>query len=215
MELRKSLFVKEKIERTQAVLYDFKDIWILEEYSPLTARPKIVLWIPVIAIAVIGFALYIPELLGFRLGLSYTEKTSIILTSAITLFAAIEGYSTYMQVELENKKNMIEDARNELEKAYGPLYTLLNTFHFKSDKQKEFYLGNNEKIHVDEILATYPFMFPPEIYDLWLKKIQNLSPSLDVDTFTTKDYTIPFEFRDRINEEYGRRVKKYNELLKK
>jgi len=187
----------------------------LGEYLSLTIRLKIVLWIPVIGIAVIGFALYIPELLGSQSSLSYTDRTSIILTSALTLFAAIEGYSTYMQVELENKKNMIEDARNELEKAYGPLYTLLNTFHFESDKENEFYVSNNEKIRVDEILATYPFMFPPEIYDLWLKKIQNLSPSIDTETFTVRAYSMPFEFRDRINEEYDRRVKRYNELLKK
>jgi len=148
-------------------------------------------------------------------GLEFGEKISIFLTFAISMFAAMEGYSTYMHVVLADRRNRIEDARNELEKAYGPLYTLLNKFNIYVDPKKEYWINPDEKNHLDKIMATYPFMFPSEIYNLWLEKIRGLEPVLvDSATLRPTDYKIPLEFIDKINEEYDRRVKKYNELLK-
>ena len=176
---------------------------------------NILIWVPVVLIAIICLTLYIPEFLGFQLGLSYTERTTILLTFALTIFAGVEGYSTYTQVEIERNKRIIEDARNELEKAYGPLYSLLNKFRFIDEETKEFYLNDNERNIIDQIMATYPFMFPTKIIDFWTNKILNLSPLVDLDTFTRKSYRIPIEFRNMINEEYRNRVKKYSELLKR
>jgi hypothetical protein len=57
-------------------------------------------------------------------------------------------------------------------------------------------------------------MFPSEIYDSWQEKIQNLDPSsIHFETLRTT-YDIPLEFRDKITEEYDRRVKRYRKLLK-
>lgn len=182
--------------------------------------------LPIVAVAFVSFFLCIPEiyLLLFRKtiyipilsDLLYNEKITIILTYAITVFAAVEGYSTYLQVVLQRNRNIIEDARNELEKAYGPLYTLLN----RQEEIKEeahIELNEDEKTFLDNILATYPFMFSSEIYSLWRKEIQSLEPLHKYlgRTLIRTYYHIPLEFRDKINEEYDRRVKRYNEVLKK
>ena len=123
---------------------------------------------------------------------------------------------------MQNNRNLIEDARNELEKAYGPLYSLLNSNII--NELKIIDLLDEDKKFLDNIFATYPFMFPIKIYDAWQNKIQN------VDSQGTKTkavgitgnqrdfriiryYSIPLEFNNMINEEYDRRVKRYNELL--
>lgn len=173
----------------------------------MVAKYKLVLWIPVVGIVIIFLALYLPEIVGAHLELSYTDRTNIILTFAIMIFAAVEGYSTFLQVVLEDRRNQIEDAKNELEKAYGPLYTLLRHARRIETDDRTVELSGFHKPQLDEILSTYPFMFPTEIYDLWQKKIRNL-----VDA---PYYHIPLEFIEKMNEEYDRRVKKYNELLKK
>jgi len=167
-------------------------------------------YLPIVVMALIAFFLYIPQ--SPVASLSDREKVNIFLTSAITLFAMVEGYSTYMHVVLERDRNIIEDARNELEKAYGPLYTMLNKVSLFTLKLE---LTPAEKSNLDKIMATYPFMFPSEIYDLWRKEIQNVPPIVYTSTLTPAGYEILLEFRDKINEEYDRRVKRYNEILKK
>lgn len=198
-----------------SIFIRFAKIQALEEYS-LKFRSKAVVWIPIIGIAIIGLALFTPELLGFQLGLSYTEKTNVLLTFAIAMFAAVEGYSTYMQVELEHNKNVILDARNELEKVYGPLYTLLRV---PIDvKKKTMELDGKEKMLLDEKFSTYPFMFPSIVYDLWQKKIRSLKHSsihLDANDLVVGLYSIPLDFVSKINEEYVHRVKSLKKLLEK
>jgi len=121
------------------------------------------------------------------------------------------------QVILSEKRNRIEDLRNELEKAYGALYTLLNKFQIQ-DRKRGVLLSSDEKRSLDGMIATYPFMFPPEIYDVWREKIQNLEPAgtrVEMGKLIYAEYMIPVEFIDKINEEYSIRVQKYRELLKK
>jgi hypothetical protein len=173
--------------------------------------PKVVVLIPVVMIIIIGAILMLPGLISNYIDFSMSERTNILLTLAITVFAAIEGYSTYMQVELDRKQHIIADARNELEKAYGPLYTILNTFEL--GESKIFHLSPEDKAGVDKILATYPFMFPSEIYSFWLEKIREIAPSVGAQDLSPQDYEIPAEFRDKINKEYNRRVERYNKLL--
>ena len=120
-----------------------------------------------------------------------------------------------MPVELSKNRNLIEDARNELEKAYGHLYTLLNKHDPFGDKNR-ILITPEEKNKIDKIFATYPFMFPSELYTLWRDKIQKLKHGLvDSATLDITHYEIPLEFIAKINEEYDRRVKRYNKLLKK
>jgi len=176
-----------------------------------------------IGLAFITLLVHIPDIHFLLVGKSipnapifpFNEKISIILTFAISMFAAVEGYSTYMHVVLADKRNRIEDARNELEKAYGPLYTVLNKFAPFTEEEKSFELSQEEKSLLDKTMATYPFMFPSEIYDYWRQNIQNLGPYAYTSNLQPAGYEIYMEFRDKINEEYDRKVKEYNELLGK
>ena len=174
-----------------------------KEISGRFVNPKSIVAFFVIAIVFMVFLIFTM----IHLGLPLDHQLEIVFTFAIMVFAGLEGASTYLQVQLADRRYLIEDARNELEKAYGPLYTLLNR---PPDWDSEEALGLREedKNALDEIIGKYPFMFPTEIYNSWRKQIQPL-------TGIGGYYTILFSFKDRINEEYDRRVKRYNELLKK
>ena len=96
----------------------------------LMQKEKLLLSLPFIGLVVLVVFLYLPPLaqsygaLGLS-GLTFMDKTTILLTFALAVFAAIEGFSTYRRASTEAKRHQVEDARNELEKAYGPLYTCL------------------------------------------------------------------------------------------
>lgn len=167
---------------------------------------KTIPWLIVFLVAIVGLFIFFSDYIGIVLPISFTDRTNIFLSFAIALFAALEGYSTFMQVELSQKTNIIEDAKNELEKAYGPLYTLLNNINLKFD-QEGFWLTIEEKNKLDNIMATYPFMFPSEINNLWRKNPVALAAA--------QQFQFSMELRNKINQEYKRRVKRYNELLKK
>ena len=121
-------------------------------------------------------------------GLTFMDKTSLLLTFSIAVFAAIEGYATFKRAEMELNRHRISDARNELEKAYGPLYTLLNKTKPSSTEEDAFWLDYEEREKVDAIFATYPFMFSAEINSLWQEKIRNYKTIIQK-CWSLKDYT--------------------------
>jgi hypothetical protein len=186
-------------------------------------RSTLILYMPVIGILVIGLFLFSPDiyLLIYKKtiripplsDLTYGDKINIMLTFAIAMFAAVEGYSTYTQVMLEDRRNKTESAKEELEKAYGPLYTLLNRFQFGTSKKVA--LSEGDKKLLDQILAAYPFMFPAEIYDMWHQNIYKMSADMYVGTTVIYTYDIPKEFVEKIAAEYDRRVRLYNEMFGK
>jgi hypothetical protein len=57
------------------------------------------------------------------------------------------------------------------------------------------------------MMETYPFMFPPEIYDLWQENLRNTESLLGASEFKsgTREVTLGgyLEFRNFINEEYA------------
>jgi hypothetical protein len=170
----------------------------------------------VLALILLTIALYfVPGLSD----LSFIEKTSLILTFSIAVFAAIEGYAAFKHSENESKRYIIEDARNELEKAYGPLYTLLNNRAACDDKKGNFWLEFEEREKLDEIMATYPFMFPTSINNMWRDRIRGATATLYASTLESgrceDSLKVYLEFRELINEEYERKTKKYRALLEK
>ena len=174
---------------------------------------KIIAWIPIWVLAFFASMVYVPVFVGHDPLIPYPESLNLFLTVAITSFAFVEGYSTYKQVVLSEDRNLIEDARNELEKAYGPLYSVLNKQSLFNNK---LLISSEEKKELDRIMATYPFMFSDEINNRWREKIQKLEQgNIDGATLRIEEYQIPSEFRAKINEEYEVRVKRYNKLLKK
>lgn len=173
---------------------------------------KIVPWSPIAIFLIIGLINYvIPAFLGYDPFIPIDD----FLTVSIGSFAAVEGFSTFLQYRLSEKRFQIEDARNELEKAYGPLYSLVN-------KQQPFFynkllISSEEKKELDRIIATYPFMFTDnEIYNLWQEKIQNIEQENMRDPPTKAKCIVTLgEFNQKLNEEYESKVTRYNKLLKK
>jgi hypothetical protein len=186
-------------------------------------KETLLIYLPFLGLIILVFVLYIPQLTGYSghisvlSDLTFMDKTTLLLTFALASFAAIEGFSTFKRASTEAKRHQIEDARNELEKAYGPLYTLLN----KTTKVESsgFWLDFDERRRINEIMATYPFMFPQRITDIWQQKIRNLRGELEASDLKSPKYEVYFnvylEFRNLINEEYNLRVKNYRDLLQK
>jgi len=73
-------------------------------------------------------------------------------------------------------------------------------------------LDEFDKNELDEILSTYPFMFPSEIFEYWRNKIQGIKKSR---RYGGSSHGIPVEFRDMINKEYDVRRIRYNKLIGK
>ena len=182
----------------------------------LLRKEQYFLLLPVLFLVVLTFILTMPGVPVLS-GLSFGEKANLLLTFSLAFFAAAEGFSTYRRASMESKRHAIEDARNELEKAYGPLYTLLNKRALGDGEEKSFWLDFEDRRRLDDILATYPFMFPPKIYDLWQEKLRNVESLLGASDFKsgTREVSLGgyLEFRNLINEEYASRVKNYRKLL--
>jgi hypothetical protein len=93
------------------------------------------------------------------------EKVNIILTSVLSMFAVIQGYSAYVQVELEKKRNQIKAVSDELEKAYGPIHAILSRPLKREENKIELLV--NDKILLDEKFSTYRSMFSVKLIEYW------------------------------------------------
>jgi cell division protein FtsL len=181
------------------------------------------IYLPIVGLVVLVLVLYFPQLTGYSghisilSDLTFMDKTTLLLTFALTSFAAIEGFSTFNHAQTLAKRHQIDDARNELEKAYGPLYTLLNKI--AKAENTAFWLDFEERRRINEIIATYPFMFTLQIIELWQEKIRNLATTFESSDLKSAKYEfnldVYLELRNLINEEYNRRVKNYRDLLEK
>ncbi len=184
-------------------------------------REKLMIFLPLLGLIVLIFILYFPELTSTRVpilsDLNFDQKINLTLTFSIAVFAAIEGYATFKRAKMEENWHLISDARNQLEKAYGPLFTLLNKMAPAGGGKGGFWLEFEDRRKIDEIMATYPFMFPPQIYSLWQEKIRNLQSSVHSAGIAAPsvgiDLGVYVELKKLINEEYARRVREYHELI--
>jgi len=186
-------------------------------------KQQIFLSLPLAGLLVSFLVLYANDFLGVQIpvvsNLNFLEKTSLFAAFAFAAFACVESVSTLDRASFDVKRYRIEDARNELEKAYGPLYSLLNKASVRSNEKKDFWLEYKERKKIDDILATYPFMFSREINSLWQDKICNLESMIETSALNAGKVKINLdayvELRNMVNEEYARKVRKYHELLGK
>jgi hypothetical protein len=188
---------------------------------------RALLFAPLIGLLILILVLFSPQIVNLfdssaevpgLSDLRFAEKTELLLTFAIAFFAAVEGYATYKRATLEYRSHKIQDARNELEKAYGPLFTLLNK-NITSDEKTNFWLDFEERKEINKIMATYPFMFSKEINDFWREKIQSpkaLVQDSDIEPTGVDIDLRPFaELREMITKEYIDRVKNYRKFFEK
>ena len=136
----------------------------------------------------------------------FENKIETVLTLAITMFAGIEGFSAYLLYKTEKQK-IIAD---ELEKAYGPLYSIVSKPGRAGDSSKDesgrvIDLTLKERIKLDEIITTYPYMLPYDLIVEWRTKIKNQVTNFSV---------IRESLQDQITDEYDRRLMDYYEMVK-
>lgn len=141
------------------------------ELSPSRAA-RFFIWVPVIAIGVIaGYLFIIPGFYQLFLGieipmpLGLSDRFNIFLTFGILIFAMIQGYSAFMQFLSGEIRNKIDDLRNELEKAYGSLYSILVNKR-TNGKDNQIEVDPDEAKCLEHIMTTCPFMFPKDIQDI-------------------------------------------------
>jgi hypothetical protein len=187
-------------------------------------KQQIFLNLPLFGLLVSFLVFYANDLFGVYIPvvsvLSFLEKTSLFAAFAFAAFACVESYSTLNHASFETRRFQVEDARNELEKAYGPLYSMLNKAAARGGYvKKDFWLDYEERKKIDDILATYPFVFSPEINKLWQEKIRSIESIIETSTLDGGKLKLnldPYvELKRMIDEEYTCKVKKYHELLRK
>ena len=186
-------------------------------------REQLMVYAPLLGLITFALILYSPEITTAHIPvlseIGFEQKTDLVLTFSIAIFAAIEGYAMYMRFKMEESQHQVADARNELEKAYGPLFTILNRGSRVGKAKDEFWLEFEDRRKIDEIMATYPFMFSPKVYSFWQEKIRNLQAQIKDSNLDSLDGSIDLkvyvEFGTLINEEYAQRVKRYHDLIEK
>ena len=67
-----------------------------------------------------------------------------------------------------------------------------------------------EKRKLDEIMMTYPHMFPYEIVVNWRVNIRDLIGKYN-GVLSSAKYAVPVDFKNQITDEYERRLMKYYE----
>lgn len=164
------------------------------------------------------------EELEFILGLA-----GILVGTISPLVGVLVGW--FLAKRSQEKTLKISEIRNELEKGYGPLYSIVDRPEemVKTDKGEEgkVVISKEEKRELDRILMSYPHMFPYEIVVLWRKQIKDLEsfrtsqevelnshPALahpigSVRAIYIDWFGIPFEFKDKITKEYEQRREEY------
>jgi hypothetical protein len=187
---------------------------------------KWVIYLPIIGMAILFCLFLSPEILTLInqktlivssiSSLPYSERFSLFLASAITIFTLIGSYSTYMQVVLARERNFIEDTRNELKEAYGPLYSILN-YPVKTG-EKSVKISIEDFKTIDKIISVYPWIFSKQIRDSW-NETRRPTPSISMREMQMGQreplHDVLLDFRKKINEEYHHKVGIYNKLLGK
>ena len=186
-------------------------------------KQQILLNLPLLILLISFLVFYANDLFSLSVPVvsdwNFLEKTSLFAAFAFAAFACVESIATSNRSSFDIKRYRIEDARNELEKAYGPLYSMLNKASAQGGEGAGFWLDYEERKKIDAVLATYPFMFSPEINRLWQDQIRNLESMIETSALNGGKLKINLdayaELKELVNVEYARKVKNYHELLGK
>lgn len=154
-------------------------------------------------------------------GVQVDEQTlrliEIVISPIFILISVYVGW--FLAKRTERMRLRVEEIKNELEKAYGPIYSIMSKPEEKlpiDEKTEEtrVRITTEEKRRLDEIMMTYPHMFPNKIVAYWRVNIRDMN-SIEVvaDTLEPVDYALPLEFKRLIYEEYESRLQEYYNLM--
>jgi hypothetical protein len=155
-----------------------------------------------------------------------------ILSSVTALTGVLLGWLLAKMTEKERLK--VQEIRNELEKTYGPLYSIVSKpeemVKIDGGEEHRVAISEMEKHELDRILMSYPHMLPYEIVVLWRTQIKNLESFRTSTQIKMNDHSflehpiystrlvriewfgIPLEFRDKITKEYEQRLEEYYQM---
>ena len=148
------------------------------------------------------------EQLEFILGL-----ITILVSSISPLVGVLVGW--FLAKRSEEKVVKVSEIRNELEKAYGSLYSIVSRpeemVKVDGGHERRVVVSEEEKRELDRILMSCPHMFPYEIVVLWRTQIRDLRSFRMVKMYdkATNYFGIPVKFKDEITKEYERRLEEY------
>lgn len=144
---------------------------------------------------------------------------NIFASAASGLIGVLIGW--HLANKTQKKMLKISEIRNELEMAYGTLYSIVSRPEemVKVDGGRELrvVVSESEKEQIDGILKMYPHMFPYEIVVLWRTEIRDLEPceeigvSIEPLIFKFK-FGIPLKFKEKITGEYEKRLQEYYKI---
>jgi len=147
-----------------------------------------------------------------------SEYVSALLSGIVgAVIATI--ISLFFSFRIQRNIMRISEIRNELEKAYGPLYSIMSKPEEmlqidEKTKEMRVRITTKEKATLDKIIMTYPHMLPYKIVAYWRVTIRDMDPiEVVADTMEPIDYALPLEFKRLIYEEYESRLKKYYDIM--
>lgn len=123
----------------------------------------------------------------------------------------------------QGKMLKASEIRNELETAYGTLYSIVSRpeemVEVNEGHELRVVVSEEEKEEIDEILTRYPHMFPYEIVVFWRTEIRELAPCEQIfvsgpePLIIRDEFGIPLEFKDKIIGEYEKRLEEYYKTI--
>ena len=141
-----------------------------------------------------------------------------ILSPIFTLIGVFVGW--FLSKRSQEKMLRVSEIRNELEKAYGPVYSIISRPEQKvkvderGSLESRVAISPTEKMELDRILKSYPHMFPPEIIVLWRTEIRD-SWTAEIAVEGCEDlepFGISRKFKEKITEEYYKRLEEYYKI---
>jgi len=153
----------------------------------------------------------------------FQTRINFSLTIVIGGFAIIEAISTYMQLRITDTKNRIDDLRIELEKAFGPLYSIIKNMYsieqgseIGSHTEVFAFQYEDDKEKVDDIFLKYPYFFSPQLNNFWDLNLKNLTSDSGEQY---KDYELSIaeysQFKELVFSSYTEKMKEYWKLVGK
>ena len=145
------------------------------------------------------------------------DELGWVLTPVFTLIGVFLGW--FLSNRTQGKMLKVSEIRNELEKAYGTLYSIVSKpeemVKVDGGHERRVVVSEEEKHELDRILMSYPHMFPLKIVVLWRTEIRDLEPCSEIvvsgpePLITRYEFGIPVKFKDEITEEYEQRLEEY------
>ena len=146
---------------------------------------------------------------------------TIVISSISPLIGVLIGW--FLAKRSEEKMLKASEIRNELEKAYGPLYSIVSRpeemVKIDEGHERRVVISEEEKRELDRILMSCPHMFPYEIVVLWRTEIRELAPCGEIvvagpePLITQFQFGIPLKFKEEITKEYEQRLQEYYKTI--